>query len=85
MDVKNTLEVIEAVKIVGVAVKEIAKDGVGIDDLPKALELLKKYELILAAVNDVELVVDEAKDIDSDEAVLIVTSLMSAIKAIKES
>lgn len=85
MDVKNTLEVIEAVKIVVVAVKEIAKDGVGVDDLPKALELLKKYELILAAVNDVKLVVDEAKDIDSAEAVLIVTSLMSAIKAIKES
>ncbi len=85
MDIKNTLEIIEAVKIAGVAVKEIAKDGVGVDDLPKALELLKKYELILAAVNDVELVVDEAKDIDSDEAVLIVTSLMSAIKAIKES
>ena len=84
MDVKNTLEVIEAVKIVGVAVKEIAKDGVAIDDLPKALELLKKYELILAAVNDVKLVVDEAKDIDSAEAVLIVTSLMSAIKSIKE-
>lgn len=85
MDVKNLLEVIKAVEVVGVSVKGIAKDGIAIDDLPKALELIKKYEVLVAAVEDVKMIVDEVKDIDSSEAVVVVTSLMSAIKAIKEA
>ena len=83
MDVKNILEVIAALKLLAISGKEIAKDGVNIDDLPKALELLKKYELIMGAIDDVELVVDEAKDMDTTEAVLVVTALMNAIKEIK--
>ena len=84
MDVKNTLEVIAAVELLGVAGKEIAKDGIAIDDLPKALELIKKYDVLVAAVDRIGDVVDEAKDIDSAEAVLIVTALMATIKKIKE-
>jgi predicted RNA methylase len=85
MDVKNTLEVIAAVELLGVAGKQIAKDGIAIDDLPKALELLKKYDVLVAAVEGISDVVDEAKDIDSAEAVVIVTALMATIKKIKES
>ena len=85
MDVKNTLEVIAAVELLGVAGKEIAKDGIAIDDLPKALELIKKYDVLVAAVDGIGDVVDEAKDIDSAEAVIIVTALMATIKKIKES
>ena len=85
MDVKNTLEVIAAVELLGVAGKQIAKDGIAIDDLPKALELLKKYDVLVAAVEGISDVVDEAKDIDSAEAVLVVTALMATIKKIKES
>ena len=85
MDVKNTLEVIAAVELLGVAGKEIAKDGIAIDDLPKALELLKKYDVLVAAVDGIGEVVDEAKDIDSAEAVIIVTALMATIKKIKEA
>jgi len=85
MDVKNTLEFVAAVKLVGVAAKEISKDGINIDDLPKALELLKKYDVLVEAVKDIEVIVDEAKDIDSLEAVAVVTALMDAIKAIKEA
>ena len=85
MDIKNTLEVIAAVELLGVSGKEIAKDGIAIDDLPKALELLKKYDVLLAAVDGIGEVVDEAKDIDSAEAVIIVTALMATIKKIKEA
>ena len=85
MDVKNTLEVIAAVELLGVAGKQIAKDGIAIDDLPKALELLKKYDVLVAAVDGIGEVVDEAKDIDSAEAVIIVTALMATIKKIKEA
>jgi len=85
MDIKNTLEVIAAIELLGVTGKEIAKDGIAIDDLPKALELLKKYDVLVAAIDGIGDVVDEAKDIDSTEAVLVVTALMATIKKIKEA
>jgi hypothetical protein len=85
MDVKNIVEVLNAIELLGVAGKQIAKDGIGIDDLPKALELVKKYQVILDAVNDVELVIDEAKELDSSEAIVLVSKLMSVIKNIKEA
>jgi hypothetical protein len=85
MDVKNIVEVLNAIELLGVAGKQIAKDGIAIDDLPKALELVKKYQVILDAVNDVELVIDEAKELDSAEAILLVSKLMSVIKNIKEA
>jgi len=85
MGIKNLLEVIAALKVAAVAGKEISKDGIHVDDLPKALELVKKYEVFFAAVDDIELVIEEGKDIDSVEAVQIVTELMAALKAIKEA
>ena len=83
MDVKNLLEIIEAIKVAGVAGKEIAKDGIDISDLPKALELIKKYDMFVAAVSDAKVAIDEVKDIDSEEAVVVVVALMAALKAIK--
>ena len=85
MDVKNLMEVIAALKLAVVSIKGISKDGVGVDDLPKALELLKKYDLFLAAVKDIDMIDEEIKDVDSAEAILVVTALMAAIKEIKEA
>ena len=85
MDVKNTLEVLEALKVAAVAVKEISKDGIKIDDLPKALELLKNFKVFTVAVEGVGEFGSEFKDIDSAEAVVIVSKLMEALKAVKEA
>ena len=85
MNVKNLLELIAALKLVTIAVKDITKDGIAIDDLPKALELIKKYEVILAAINDIDLIDDEVKDLDSAEAIVVVSALMAAVKEIKEA
>lgn len=85
MSVKNILEVIAAVRLLAVSGKEIAKGGLNIEDLPKILELLKKYEVIIDSIDDIELMIDEAKDMDATEAVVVVTALMNAIKSIKEA
>ena len=85
MDIKNILELLSAVELLAVSGKQIAKDGIGVEDLSKVLELAKKYQVFLDAIKDIGLVVDEAKDIDSAEAIAVVGKLMSVIKNIKEA
>jgi len=79
----NLLQVISAIKILGVAGVGISHDGIGAEDLPKALELIKQYETFISVAKNLSESISEAKDIDSAEAVQIVVSLIDAVKAIK--
>lgn len=81
--IEHLEKAIEAVQTLGVAVKEISKEGIGLEDLPKALELLKKYEEFAEVISSIEDSIAEAKDIDSAEAVQLVVKLIAAFKAIK--
>ena len=85
MDIKNSLEIVAAIKLAGVKGKEILKDGIKADDLPKAFELIKEYQVFVDAATDAKLVVVEAKDIDAQEAVQFYMAFQDAIKAIKEA
>lgn len=84
-DVKNIIEVLEAVKVIGVPVKQALKDGVDASDLPKLLEIVKKYQSLIDAVDNIGEIVEEAQDIDSQEAVLVVMKAFEVVKAIKEA
>jgi len=84
-DVKNIIEVLEAIKVIGVPAKQILKDGVDASDLPKLLEVVKKYQVLVDAIDGVGEVVEEAKDIDSQEAVVVVLKAFEVVKAIKEA
>lgn len=81
----NLLALITAIETLGVAGKQIAKDGIKIDDLPKALELIKHYEDFAAVVTNFKESIEEAKDIDSAEAVQVVVALIGTVKAIKQA
>lgn len=81
--IKETLEVLEGFKAVAVPVKVALKDGLQITDLAQALEVIKKYEVILAAVEGAGDVVAEAKDLDAAESTIIVAKLFEVIKEIK--
>lgn len=81
--IKETLEVLEGFKAVAVPVKVALKDGLQITDLAQALEVIKKYEVILAAVEGAGDVVAEAKDLDAAESTIIVAKLFEVIKDIK--
>lgn len=81
--IEKLLKTIEAVQILAVAGKDIAKDGLGMEDLPKALELIKQYEMFISIVNEIDDAVLEVKDIDSAEAVELVVAMIAAFKAIK--
>lgn len=85
MDIKNSMEILEAIELLGVSGKKIAKDGVSLADLPEAIELLKKLDVLMAAIKDAELAVDEAKDLDQAELLQLGTKVYGVIKAIKEA
>lgn len=84
-DVKNIIEVLEAIEAVGVPAKQALKNGLDVNDLPKLLELVKKYQVLIDAVDNIAEVVDEAKDIDSQEAVQVVLKAFQVAKSIKEA
>lgn len=85
MDIKNTLEVVEAIKLLGVSGKKIAKDGVNLADLPEAIELLKQLDKIVVAVEGISELGKELQDIDQAELLQLGTAVFGAFKAIKEA
>lgn len=83
--IEKLLLLISAIQTLGTSGKLIAADGLGVDDLPKALELIKHYEEFIAVAKSFDEAIVEAKDIDSAEAVQLVIKLIAAVKAIKEA
>lgn len=85
MDIKNIIEVLEAVKLVGVPAKAALKDGIELSDLAKLIEVVKHFEVLVAAVEGALEIPEEIKDLKSEEMVIIVAKVFEIIKAIKES
>lgn len=83
--IKELLELLEGVKLLGVAGKKVFADGkIDMADLPLALGLLQKLSVLSAAVQGADQLVAEVKDLSADEAnqlVLKVLELAAAIKA----
>jgi len=85
MDIKNTLEILSAVEVLAIAGAKIAKDKkVGMDDLPAAIELAKKFDLVLEAIKDIDQIDEEVKDLDESELIALVSKVLMISKSIKE-
>ena len=82
-DIKNIIEVLEAIKAGAIPVKEAMKDGLDASDLGKLLDLVKSYQVFLDAVEGIADIDEEIKDLDSAEAVIIASKVFEIIKAIK--
>lgn len=82
-DVKNIIEVLDAVEAVAIPVKQALKDGLDISDLAKLLEIVKKHEVILAAIDNIGDISEEIKDIEATEAAIIAAKVIALIKALK--
>ena len=83
LGIQNIVEIMDALKVLGVSGVKIAKGGIGLDDIPKVIELAKQYEVIEAAIKDAEIAVDEAKDLDQGEAAMLVGKVFELVSAIK--
>ena len=84
-DIKNIIEVLEAIKAGAIPVKEALKDGLDASDLGKLLDLIKNYQIFLDAVEGIADIDEEIKDLESAEAVIIASKVFEIIKAIKAS
>lgn len=82
--IKETMEVLEGVKALGVHGKAILADGkVSVADLPVLMGLVADAQKIVDAVQGIEGVMAEAKDLDEAEALAIVSKVFEVVKAIK--
>ena len=84
-DIKNIIEVLEAIKVGAVPVKKALADGLDAADLGALLELVKNYQVFLDAVEGIADIGEEIKDIESAEAVIIASKVFEVIKAIKSA
>lgn len=82
-DIKNIIEVLEAIKAGALPVKAALKDGLDASDLGKLLDLVKNYQIFLDAVEGIADIGEEIKDLESAEAVIIASKVFEIIKAIK--
>lgn len=80
---KETLELLKAIELVSVSSIEIAKGGLGADDIPKVLDLIKKFDVIVEGVKGLDLIDDEIKNIDQAKLIEAGVALFSTFKAIK--
>lgn len=84
--IKETLELLDGLKVIGVTGSKVFADGkIKLDDLPKLLELGKKFEVIKEAVLGVDQIKDEVKDLDQEEIMQLVAKILELASAMKEA
>ena len=87
--IKECLELLNGLEIVGVAVGKTVKDGkINAADLPHVMELINNFNVILEAVKGINELPAEVKDLDQAEllalggkAYEVVKSIIDAVKA----
>lgn len=82
--IKESLELLDGLKVVAVGAKVVFKDGkVDINDLPEAMVLLGQLGTITAALQGVELVMPELKDLSADEVNQLIAKVLEIVAAVK--
>lgn len=82
LGIKESLELIAGIELAAVSGIEIAKDGLGMDDIPKALELIKHSDVLIEAVKGIDQIDDEAKDLDDAELIQLGSKAYAMVKKI---
>ena len=86
VELKETLELIKSIEILGKATKKILADGkVNFQDAPVALELIKEIEPIIEGFKEVKDISVEAKDLDEQELITLGLALFNTYKSIKNA
>lgn len=83
--IKETKELLDGIQTLAVAAKKISHDGVSIADLPEALELLKKFDVLIEAVKGIDELGEEVKDLDQAELIELGSKVFGLIKSIKDA
>lgn len=82
--IKETLEVLEAVKKVAVLGTKTFKDGIQISDLGALAELAQNFGLFNEAIKGITEIDDEFKDLDQEEIAQLISKIFDIVSAVKE-
>jgi len=82
--IKETLEVLEAVKTIAVIGTKTFKDGVQISDLGALSELAANFSVFSEAVKGIDQVDDEFKDLSQEEILQLINKIFEIVKDVKE-
>jgi hypothetical protein len=84
LGIKESMELLEGLKVLGVGAKAIMKDGkLGADDIPAALELLNKFSVLVEAGKGAGEIMPELKDVSPDELKELGTKVLEILAAVK--
>lgn len=85
IELKETLELVKAIEVLGVAGVGIAKDGIGAEDIAPALALVQQASVLVEGFKGLGQVDDEVKDLDEQELVQLGLAAFGAYKKIREA
>lgn len=84
MDVKEIMEALEGMKLMGVFGKKVSADKmVNLADLPYLMELAGHSSELYAAVDGIKLIPAEVKDLSAEEANQVLAKIFEVLAAIK--
>lgn len=84
-EIKELVELLAAVEVLAVAVKKVLKDGqVDLSDAAVMVELGAQFPVLMAAIEGLDKLPEEVKDIDADEALALVGKLYAMAKKVQE-
>ncbi len=82
--IKEILEILKGLEILGKAGAAIAKDGkVDMGDITHLVAIAKDFDVLKEAVGGADEALKEMKDIDKIEAVAIVSAVLDLVKSLK--
>jgi hypothetical protein len=82
---KESLELVKALELVGVKGLQIAKGGLNAEDIPLAIDLLKEVNVIIEGVKGVSDIGAEMKDLSQEELIQLGLALFGVYKKIAEA
>lgn len=84
MNIKETTELLEGIKVAGVIVKKALADGkINLADLPLLMSAVPKLAVLVEAGKGADQVLPELKDIDGEELKTLGAKVLEVFEAIK--
>lgn len=84
-DIKETLEVVDALELVLVTCIRVLKDGkVNLNDVPLLLNVLREVDKLVQGFKDLNEIPKELSDLDQDELIQLGLKVYNVIEKIKK-
>ena len=84
LGVKESLEALEMLRLVGLAAAKIASDRkVSVGDLKHIADLAKDFNKLIEGAKGLDKVDDEFKDLDAEEAKQLISKVFAIIKELR--